>query len=141
MAFTTQTRLEAKITAARLLRYGDRDRDNTLDATTLLQAVASADAKIIASLRPRYGAQVDDWTSATTDPDIDLLLDVADSLGLYYFAVGSGNAVNEPITLMYNDAIETLRMLRDYEINLPGVLDTGTYDVYTDETDSDFDED
>ncbi len=133
--FSTEATLTAKVKTTRLKLWGDRDRDNVLDPTTLTQAMSTAQAQILASLYDRYGSQTDDWDS---DSVPELLKSVSDSLSIYYLAAGS-NAVNETVRDARTEAMQTLAALAAYDITLPGVTDSGDYDMMVVSSQSIFD--
>lgn len=133
--FSSQMTIESKVKASRVKLWGDKNADGTIDPTTLDQGLSFARSQILAYLTRRYGAQALAWTFDTVPP---ILRAVSDDLTLYYLATGA-NAVNPVIDLIGKNALATLSMLRDYEIDLPGVDDTPAIATTTGTTDSVFD--
>lgn len=132
--FSSQTTIEAKVKAARIKLWGDRDRDNVLDPTTLTQALVFAKNKILGFVQTRYGSQVHDWDLSTVP---DILKEVSDSLTLWYIA-GGQNAMNSVVDLNYNEAIKTLEMIRNYDLDIPETSDSDNYMTVVADFTSDF---
>jgi len=84
--YSTQARLEAKASAARVLLFGDKDRDGSIDPTTLNQALVWARNQILLYCARRYGAIAYAWTTATVP---GVLLDISDDLALWYLSAGN----------------------------------------------------
>ena len=134
--FSSQETIEAKVKAARINIWGDRNRDGELDADTLAQALTYAKSKILGYLQTRYGAQIHDWTLSDVP---DLLRDISDTLTLFYIAAGQ-NAMNDVIKLTYDEVIETLKAIRNYEMDIPEVSDSDSYMTVTEDMESTFEE-
>ena len=134
--FSSQSTIEAKVRASRVRLWGDKNADGTLDPTTLEQGLIYAKNHILAMIARRYGSQALDWTFDTCPP---FLKAVSDDLTLYYLASGA-NVVNPVIDLNYKNAIAMLTLLKDYEMDLPGVDDTPAIETTTQETESVFDD-
>jgi phage gp36-like protein len=135
--FSSQTTIEAKVKAARIKIWGDRDRDGTLDSDTLDQALKFAKNRILGYVQTRFGSQVHDWVLADVP---DVLREISDSLTLWYIA-GGQNAMNDVIALNYKEAMTSLERMRDYEMDIPEVSDSDDYQTVTDDFDSDFEND
>lgn len=135
--FSSETTISNRVKAARLKLWGDRNRDDILDPDTLTQGLVFAKAQILASLENRYGSQIEEW-DITTVPN--LLKQVSDALTIYYIASGT-NAVNEVVKDGRTDAMQTLSALANYEMSLPDVSDSGSYDTVTAHIESIFDND
>lgn len=134
--FSSQSTIEAKVRSSRVKLWGDKNADGTLDPATLEQALIYAKQTILAYVVKRYGAQALDWTFDSCPP---LLKAVSDNLTLFYLASGA-NAINPVIELNQKNALSMLTMLKDYDIDLPGVDDSPAIETATEETESVFDD-
>lgn len=134
--FSSQSTIEAKVRSSRVKLWGDKNADGTLDPATLEQALIYAKQTILAYVVKRYGAQALDWTFDSCPP---LLKAVSDNLTLFYLASGA-NVVNPVIELNQKNALSMLTMLKDYDIDLPGVDDSPAIETATEETESVFDD-
>lgn len=134
--FSSQSTIEAKVRSSRVKLWGDKNADGTLDPATLEQALVDAKHTILAYIVKRYGAQALDWTFDSCPP---LLKAVSDNLTLFYLASGA-NAINPVIELNQKNALSMLTMLKDYDIDLPGVDDSPAIETATEETESVFDD-
>lgn len=134
--FSSQATIEAKVRASRVRIWGDKNADGVIDPMTLEQGLIFAKAHILAMISRRYGSQALAWTFGTCPP---LLKAVSDDITLYYLASGA-NAVNPVIDLNYKNALAALTMIKDYEMDLPGVDDTPAVETLTGETESVFDD-
>lgn len=134
--FSSQSTIEAKVRSSRVKLWGDKNADGTLDPATLEQALVDAKHTILAYIVKRYGAQALDWTFDSCPP---LLKAVSDNLTLFYLASGA-NVVNPVIELNQKNALSMLTMLKDYDIDLPGVDDSPAIETATEETESVFDD-
>jgi phage gp36-like protein len=121
--FSSEATIEAKVKAARVKLWGDRDRDNTVDPATLAAALRSARNRIVAKLTARYGAGVIAWSIADCPP---ILTDISDDLAIYFMASGSGNALSPQIQTNYDNAIALLTELADGTAALIGSDDSIT---------------
>jgi len=135
--FSTQDSIEAKVSAMRIKGWGDRNGDSALDPTTLAQALVYAKAKILGMVQTRYGAQIHEWDSDTVP---DILREISDTLTIWYIATGL-NSVNDLIKTQYQEALASLKDIREYNMDIPEVSDSDNYMTVTDTFDSDFDDD
>ncbi len=136
---STQASIEAKAGVNRVKLFGDKDRDGTIDATTLAQGLEYAQQLIYALLYPRYGSQVEDWDTDYAACPV-LLKRLSDDIALYWLA--SSVPIVNPVMLENNNAaLRVLSQLAGYEMSLPGIDDTTDYDAITDTMESVFDDD
>lgn len=113
--YSTQARLEALASTARVKLFGDKNRDGTVDSTSLTQALAFAKNHIDALLCRRFQGTPFTWTSATVPP---VLIPISDNLALYYLASGS-IGVTEAIQRNYDQAIQFLQDIVDRKLDIP----------------------
>jgi phage gp36-like protein len=130
--YSSETTIKAKIKGANINLWGDRNRDDVLDATTLAQALLFSRELIRGYLQPRYGAQVHDWTLSSVP---GIVRDISDTLTIYYIATGQ-NAIAPIVQILYDNAIMMLGMIADYKMDIPEVTDTSDYDTLTAEYNS-----
>jgi hypothetical protein len=115
--FSTQTTLENRKDALGLLTWTDDDDDDTPDSATLAQAFQEASGKIFEYLLPRYGeTELASWTISTAP---DRILRISDDLCIRFVATRH-HSQNELIQTIYDEAIESLRAIRDHESGLYG---------------------
>lgn len=121
--YSTQARIEAKASASRVLLFGDKDRDGSIDSASLSQALTAAVNLIKSYTIKRFGkATVDAWDSSTVP---GLLQDISDTITLFYLASGS-NQLNPVVKLLYDEAKEMLCQIRDGELDLSEVSVSST---------------
>lgn len=113
--WSTQTILETKILSSRLLNWGDKNRDGTLDTASLTQAFKAAQGLISGYITARYGSSViTTWTSSTVPW---LIQDIYNVISLYWFVTGS-NQISPSVQMMYDNAIKQLEAIRDNELDV-----------------------
>ncbi len=135
---STQASLNARAGVNRVKLFGDKDRDGTVDPTTLEQALEYGDQQVKGHLSPRYGSQVNAWDSATAGtPTICKRL--SDDICLYWLST-SVPIGNPTIKEAYESALSTLNLLSSYVMNLPEISDQTDYDTVTGEMDDVFED-
>ena len=136
-AFSTQTSIEARISATRLKTYTDFDGDGTPDAATIAAGIAFAGAYIAGRLESRYGAtEIATW-NATTAPD--LVKKLSDDLCIYQYSISRPELFPESTAAILDTVNEMLDKIADNRVSLYGV-DEATTEIYvTERSKSDFD--
>ena len=118
---STQASLEAIAGQHRVKLFGDKDRDGTVDAQTLTQALQYGDQVVKSQLFPRYGSQVSAWDSDNSDTPL-FASGLSDKICLHWLsestAIGS-----KTISTGYTEALRMLSMIAGYQMSLPGIDD------------------
>ena len=114
MAWSTQTRIEQRIRAARLKFYADKDRDGTVDPASLTQAFEFADGLCYAYLHHLGASTITAWTAST----VPLLAQkIYEDIALSFLA-GDALQPNPQIVENYKKSLALLEKIRDGKIDL-----------------------
>lgn len=101
MAYSTQSDIEARLTADELVSLADLDEDGTADAAVITQAIADADALIDSYVRTR-GLDV------PLDPVPRSVQQASVTLAIYNLALGR-QSVSEDVGKARDDTVAWLR--------------------------------
>jgi hypothetical protein len=134
--FSTQSSIEARISALRLKGWIDFDGDDAPDEASLTAAFEFARGLIRGHLESRYGqTEIDTWDSSTRP---ELVGTISDDLCIYQLLL-SNPTLAEASQQLYTNAKDLLAGIASHVISLYGVTAPVDDEFLTERSPSDFD--